>query len=230
LLHKSQTKNMNSLKLIPLLFLINACQNSPEKKIEDKFCECATIQPSKFPFICIGTDNPFHITSNCSENTTFTVHSDNADVSFVSKESFLVKVKKPGRVSLKLTVNKDGETEVLDEQSFSTKYLPPVVPVLTKYGATQISVNELKACLGIRTELLNSDFDLKIPVVRFNITLIREGEQFLFRRNKGGRFASSSHRIIGEAKAGDILIFDEIFVKNIGDREEQIQSLTLKVQ
>ncbi len=223
---------MNPFKLIPILFLLSACQNSPEQKIEDKFCECAIIQPSKFPFIYIGVGNPFHINSNCSENTVFNVHSDNAEITFVSKKHFLVKAQKPGGVSLKLTIEQNGETKILDEQSFSKKYLPPTVPVLTRYGATQISVNELKAYvnLGLRAELMNSDFDIKFPIIRFNITLVKEGKEFLFCQNKGAMFDVACQRVLRYAEADDIIIFDEIFVKNIGGREEQIPSLTLRVK
>ena len=116
---------MRSVKLFLLFFVIMGCQDSPAKKIVDSSekevtdtpCECGTIQSHRFSYV--GINNPFHIVSNCPDSTDFIVQSDGAEISFFSERSFSLKSQYRGRIILKLIVEKDGETKILDEHRVS---------------------------------------------------------------------------------------------------------------
>jgi len=226
---------MHSFKFIFLFFMIIGCQNSSENEVQSEVqsesCECATIQPSKFSYV--GINNLFHILSNCPETTDFAIDADNAEISFVSETSFYVKSQHRGRVTLKLTVEKDGEAKTLDEYRFTMRYIHPGVAYINKPYKTIIGLGELHHYIsnsGIRAELLNHDISITFPIVRYNVTVAKENQKFLSCQNKGYKFEADCQHILQQAVSGDILIFDEIITEIPGDKEQKIEPLVLRVK
>jgi len=221
---------MNSLKFILLFLLIIACQNSSEKSVKDESCECATIRAGKFSYV--GITNPFYIVSNCPKNTDFSI-SSNAEITFASKKHFFVKADKPMLIRLELNVKEGDETKKLDEFSFRMKRIPPPTAALNRIGKSTIGLGELEQYIinhGIRAELLNHDIEIKFPIVSYNITVAKEGQQFLSCQNTGYKFEANCQEILRQASPGDILIFDRIITKIPVDKELEIQPLVLKLK
>ncbi len=221
---------MRSFKLFLLLFVIVGCQDSSEKRVVEASCECGMIQSHRFSYV--GMNNPFHIVSNCPDSTDFIVESGGAEISFFSERSFSVKSQYRGRVILKLTVEEDGETKILDELRFTMRHIHPGVAYLNKPYRTSIDLGELQHSIsnsGIRAELLNHDIDIRFPIVSYNVTIAKENQKFLSCQNKEYKFEADCQEILQQAVVGDILIFDEIITKIPGDKELKIEPLVLRV-
>jgi len=238
---KNSSTIMRSLKLLLLFFVIMGCQDSSEKRMVDSLekrvadtsCECATIH-SMHSYIYIGMSNPFRIISNCSESTKFDIiHSGNLEVNFDSDTSFIIKsYSSPRNIKLELVVKKDDEIKVLDKRHFKLKRIPGKTPIFTRRGKSQISLNELKAYIdsGINVESINHDINGRFTVISYNITVARENQQFLKCLNKGGKLEEHCQEILQQVESGDILIFDNIFIKNLTDNKEKVHPLVLTIK
>ncbi len=240
---------MRSFKLFLLFFVIMGCQESSEKKKADtsekemvssiekrvvnSSCECATIE-SSFPYIYIGISVPFRIISNCPENTKFDIiPSNNLEVNFDSDTSFTVKsLSSPRNVKLELVIKNDDEIKVLDERQFKTKRIPGKTPIFAKLGKSKISLGELKARIdtGINVESINHDISTRFTIINYNITIAKENQQFLRCHNEGDKFEEHCQKILQQAESGDILIFDDIFIRNFTQDKEKIHPIVLTIK
>ena len=75
-----------------------------------------------------------------------------------------------------------------------------------------ITIKQLIGARGIVAILINYGFDLKFPVVSFDITLEKDGK-LITERSFGSALSDEQKKLLSSAKAGDSVYIDRVKIK-----------------
>lgn len=182
----------------------------------------------------IGVPNPVTI---AVENTDCKDISIEAEGCNITEEKsipchYVITVLKPGKVAVNVFKKAGGGKVKVGTQEFRCKYIPdPVARISGMKWGDVLCLSLFKRQEGIILAMDNFDFDLRIAVDAYTITIVRNNETIFEKKCSGGRFDSETIQQFQKLKAGDRVIISEIkFHRPDGSIRvlEQVINLTLK--
>ena len=191
----------------------------------------AAIELTKMNVLYIGIDNPVRI-------AVAGVTADKLQVELIGDGTitgrdgeYIVSVKKPGDVQIKVLHKDGGGLRVVTERSYRVKHIPFPTPKLDgKFESSNISGLIMQQSKGIFVYLGDTDLDASCEVIAFEAVYVGLGQDPISYANKGGEWNDSMQYMFKKAKAGDVYFFENILIKCPGDiSQRNIGSLIFRI-
>ena len=189
----------------------------------------ATVSADKMNVFYIGVDNPVSVTVAGVSSNDVKASCSGCNMSG-SRGKYTVKADRPGDA----TINVSGGGLPNTPFKFRVKRIPDPAPVLgagpNKKGGA-LGNGEFKAQLGLAAILEGFDFDAKCNIQGYELTRVAKRQDPVSVVNRGGRYASDSKRLVGQAKPGDTYYFDNVKARCPGDKAgRKLSSIVFKIK
>ena len=124
----------------------------------------------------------------------------------------------------------DGSRKKIGEKPFRVKRIPDPVPKFAgkRPNDSSVNANDMKIAGGVRAEMENFDFDVKVSVKSFNMVFIRGG-QVIEKSSNSNKTTSEMKANMAKVKRGQKVFIEEIMVTMPDGTTRQLASLALKV-
>lgn len=187
-----------------------------------------TISATKMNVFYIGVDNPVDISAAGVPKDKISASISSGTIS-KSADGWTVRVKKAGAANINVSAEVDGERQNLGGMEFRVKQIPtPIAKVASKTSGA-IRKNALKATSGIRAELENFDFDVKVVVDSYVFGYTQANGLLAEERVKGNRFDGKIKGMFDRVKSNSKIYFEDIKVKMPDGTTRTLPPVTLKV-
>lgn len=198
----------------------------------------ASLQLDKMNVMYIGVPNPVTISASGYNLNDVTWNMPGAEIKSTGPGKYDVFVDKPNYQGVDYVVtatSKAGGKVEVARGKIRIKNIPsPIIRLGKVDGAGMMGTGELRAQQGLAAELENFDFDYRYTVTSYNVLLLQKGSDVADpARGTGPMFSdnASVRELIGKARPGDRLIFENIRVKGPGVPERPAKtSLTVTVR
>jgi gliding motility-associated protein GldM len=143
-------------------------------------------------------------------------------------------VVKPGKgKDCKISVSAkmpDGSTQRIGEKEFRVKPIPDPVPVFAgkKPSDNTVPATDMRIAAGVRAEMENFDFDVKVTVTGFSMVFIRDG-QVIEKSSSNNRVTSDMKANMDKVKKGQKIYIEKISVAMPDGTTRQVANISLKV-
>ncbi|MGH1337724.1 MAG: hypothetical protein ACRBFS_16510 [Aureispira sp.] len=94
---------------------------------------------------------------------------------------------------------------------FTVKALPQPIATLHRLTKGSLSKNEFLAQLGITVELINYDYNIRFPIEKFTLLVVKNQQLVYFKEYEEARFPRSMKRDLGSILQGG----EQVFITNI---------------
>lgn len=124
----------------------------------------------------------------------------------------------------------DGSKKKIGQKPFRVKRIPDPVPKFAEKRPNDSSVNSnaMKIATGVRAEMENFDFDVKVTVKSFNMVFIRGG-QVIEKASSSNKTTSEMKANMAKVKRGQKVYIEKIMVTMPDGTTRQLANLALKV-
>lgn len=192
-----------------------------------------TVSPTKMNVFYIGVDNPVEISASGIPAESIRASISGGSIR-KSGGGYIVKVKRPGEVTITVSAEVDGQTRTMGSRKFRVKRVPSPV---AKYRSGnewitggRIKKNYLRANLGVRAIMENFDFDLTFSVVSFTVsTTIGQFEEEA-KGGRGGKFNANQMALINKVRPGRKLYIENIKARGPDGSIRDLGSLAFRVE
>jgi len=143
-------------------------------------------------------------------------------------------VVEPGKTKeAKITVSAtmpDGSKKSLPQRDFRVKRIPDPVPSFAGKEPSDrtISKNTLLGAPGVAAKMVNFDFDVKVVVKSFSISVSRDGT-LVERKSNSNRLTDNMKELLNRVTRGNVIYIEDIVVKMPDGTERQLATMKLKV-
>lgn len=143
-------------------------------------------------------------------------------------------VVEPGKTKeAKITVSAtmpDGSKKSLPPRDFRVKRIPDPVPSFAGKEPSDrtISKNTLLGAPGVAAKMVNFDFDVKVVVKSFSISVSRDGT-LVERKSNSNRLTDNMKELLNRVTRGNVIYIEDIVVKMPDGTERQLATMKLKV-
>ncbi len=190
------------------------------------------VSPTKMNVFYRGVPNPVEISvpGVPAENITATISGDHS----LSKEpdgTYIVNPGKQGDAKIVVTAElPDGTKKSLPAKEFRVKRIPDPVPTFaTKTPADgTITKTLLIAAPGVSAAMDNFDFDVRVTVKSFQISVSRDGT-LVERKSNSNRLTPEMSELLSRVGRGTVVYIEDILVKMPDGTERQLATIKLKV-
>jgi gliding motility-associated protein GldM len=140
----------------------------------------------------------------------------------------------PGKVTeAKITVTAtmpDGSKKTLPARDFRVKRIPDPVPSFAGKTPSDrlISKNTLLGAPGVSAKMENFDFDVKVTVKSFSISVSRDGT-LVEKKSNSNRLTSDMSELLERVGRGNVIYIEDIVVSMPDGTERQLAPMKLKV-
>ena len=187
------------------------------------------VSPDKMNVFYIGVDNPVSISvpGIAAEDL---VPSMSGGSMGGSRGKYIVRVKGGKECTVNVSAKtKNGVKSMGQGVKFRIKQVPSPVPtVYGKRGTDAIKQGELGFVKSVVPVLDNFEFDLKFPVVSFDVAMNVNGLEVSV-SNSGGSLSEAQQTLIKKAKRGNKVYFEKVKVKKPDGSVVDIGTVNLKV-
>ncbi|MBN4066041.1 gliding motility protein GldM [Candidatus Amoebophilus asiaticus] len=175
----------------------------------------ASVSLTKMNVMYIGVDNPVEVSAPGFPKDKVTASLIGSGSLSGGKGKYIGRVNKVGKVKIVVTAETaSGDKKRMGEFDFRVKRVPDPVAQIGKKEGGVISREVLRVQGGISAVLIDFDFDVRYTVIRHNITYLpKRGDPKVLTNQKGALFSARAKSILKNCKAGDRIIFDEIFAR-----------------
>lgn len=189
----------------------------------------ATIAATKMNVFYVGVDNPVSISAPGASLDELEIRG--AGLSFR-------KGKKPGEYIAKASRANPKGTEVsvmkkgggkLGGMKFRVKRLPDPAASILNQKEGLVSKGKLKAATFLKAEMENFDFDVKVNVKQFKMTISIGGDLKEFVA-KGNKLTGPMRKMLSQVRRGNRVYFEEIKVTMPDGSTRKVPSIILKVK
>lgn len=188
----------------------------------------ATIAATAMNVFYVGVDNPVSISAPGASLDDLEVRG--AGVSFRAGKKpgeYIARASKPnGKGTMIDVVKKDGTK--LGGMKFRLKRLPDPAASILNQKEGLVSKGKLKAATFIKAEMENFDFDVKVTVNQFKMTVSKGGDLKEF-ATKGNKLTGAMRSMLSAVSRGDRVYFEDIKVKLPDGTTRNVPSIILKV-
>jgi hypothetical protein len=124
----------------------------------------------------------------------------------------------------------DGSRKKIGEKPFRVKRIPDPVPKFAgkRPNDSSVNANAMKIATGVRAEMENFDFDVKVSVKSFNMVFIRGG-QVIEKSSNSNKTTSEMKANMAKVKRGQKVYIEKIMVTMPDGTTRQLANLALKV-
>lgn len=189
------------------------------------------VSPEKMNVLYTGVDNPVSISvpGIAAEKLQPSI---TGGTMTGAKGKYIVKVNKPGKATINVTVKgEDGKSKPVGQGfEFRVKRLPdPVAKFGGKKGSSDIPRSDLTTAAGVIAEMENFDFELKVSVTSFDVSALVDG---LVRTesSNSNRLTQAQQQLIAKAAKPGGRVFIENVKAKMPDGVRDIPGVSLKVR
>lgn len=169
-----------------------------------------SISADKNNILYLGVDNPITIAVENYSANEISVKVDNGELLGGYGRTYVYRGSKPGIVTF--TIYKKSNLQVIGRSMFRTKYIPTPIAKVGPSGGGDIEKVILENQQFIRADLENFDFDARLTVDSFTISIIRIDTCYFKQiKNIGNKFSNAVVEALKAIKKNDIVIFDKIY-------------------
>jgi len=124
----------------------------------------------------------------------------------------------------------DGSKKSLPQRDFRVKRIPDPVPSFAGKEPSDrtISKNTLLGAPGVAAKMVNFDFDVKVVVKSFSISVSRDGT-LVERKSNSNRLTDNMKELLNRVTRGNVIYIEDIVVKMPDGTERQLATMKLKV-
>ena len=136
---------------------------------------------------------------------------------------------KDAKISVSATMP-DGTKKSLPPRDFRVKRIPDPVPSFAGKAPSDrtISKNTLLGAPGVAAKMVNFDFDVKVIVKSFSISVSRDGT-LVERKSNSNRLTDNMKELLSRVTRGNVIYIEDIVVKMPDGTERQLATMKLKV-
>ena len=136
---------------------------------------------------------------------------------------------KDAQISVSATMP-DGTKKSLPAREFRVKRIPDPVPSFAGKTPSDrtISKNTLLGAPGVAAKMVNFDFDVKVIVKSFSISVSRDGT-LVERKSNSNRLTDNMKELLSRVTRGNVIYIEDIVVKMPDGTERQLATMKLKV-
>jgi gliding motility-associated protein GldM len=188
------------------------------------------VSPSKMNVFYKGVDNPVNVGVPGFQDKDIVPSIDNGNIS-KGPDGYVVRVKSGTKANINVTATlPDGSKKTLGPAEFRVKNVPDPVAEFggRGQGDATIKFSELTASQGVVAAMKDFDFDLKVTVTRFNISM-SVGGQFISKESSSNRVTSEMKEMLKRAKNGQKVFVEGIRAKMPDGTVRSLGSLAFKV-
>ena len=188
------------------------------------------VSPDKMNVFYRGVDNPVSISVAGVANDKIAASISNGSLSRGSGGGYIVRVKTGNESVIRVSAEMpDGSKKSMGEAKFRVKRIPDPVPyVAGKTGSDNTSKAQLSAVSKIFAKMDNFDFDISVNVTQFMFSMVVNGI-LVEKEVKGDRIPQEVKDMIGKAKRGSKVYFENINVKMPDGTVRKLSPVVLKL-
>ena len=145
--------------------------------------------------------------------------------------SYVVDPGKSGEAKITVTATMaDGSKKTLPARDFRVKRIPDPVPSFAGKTPSDrlISKNTLLGAPGVSAKMENFDFDVKVTVKSFSISVSRDGT-LVEKKSNSNRLSSDMTELLKRVGRGNVIYIEDIVVSMPDGTERQLAPMKLKV-
>jgi gliding motility-associated protein GldM len=190
------------------------------------------VSPTKMNVFYRGLPNPVEVSvpGVAGDALEVRISGDNK-IKRQSDGSYVVDPGKTGEAKISVTASMpDGSKKSLPPRDFRVKRIPDPVPSFA--GKTpsdrMISKNTLLGAPGVSAKMENFDFDVKVTVKSFSISVSRDGT-LVEKKSTSNRLTSDMSELLKRTGRGNVIYIEDIVVSMPDGTERQLAPMKLKV-
>jgi hypothetical protein len=189
----------------------------------------ATIAATKMNVFYVGVPNPVSISAPGASLDELEIRG--AGLSFRDGKKpgeYIATASKANPRGTEVTVTKKGGAK-LGSSTFRVKRLPDPAATILNQKEGLVSKGKLKAATFLKAEMENFDFDVKVAVKQFKMTISIGGDLKEFVA-KGNKLTGPMRKMLSQVRRGNRVYFEEIKVKMPDGSTRKVPSIILKVK
>lgn len=192
-----------------------------------------SVSPTKMNVFYIGVDNPVEVTASGVPSEKVRVSISTGSISKVSGNNYKVRVKRQGKVNIRVSAEIDGQVKSFGTREFRVKRVPDPVAVVgrdakNKRGGT-IATTVLLAQPGVKAELENFDFDMRFTVTSFIVSATVRGFTEEYRSNSAA-FTSQQKQLIRQVGSGKKVYIENIMARGPDGSTRKLGSIAFRLR
>jgi gliding motility-associated protein GldM len=191
----------------------------------------ATVSADKMNVFYIGVENP--VTISCPgvalSDLVPSLQGSGSIAPAAEKGKFTVKVSGGIDATINVSAKMGKDTKPMAGIKFRVKKLPDPVAICAGTKGGSVKKSALSAAGGVIAKYENFDFDLKISVSSFNLT-VNVGGEFKTYEAKGNQFTAAQIDAINKVKNNGRVIIEDIKCNLPDGTKRDLGTITLKVQ
>jgi gliding motility-associated protein GldM len=189
------------------------------------------VSPTKMNVFYLGVDNPVDVSVSGVPQASVKVNiSGGASISPAGAGgSYIVKPAQIGKCAISVTATINGEAKNMGSREFRVKRVPSPVPSLYNVTGKNVTRGQLATVQGVVAKMPEDfDFDLKIDVVSFTISVV-EGGFVREASSSSNRFTPEQRQIMEKVRSNSRLYITDIRAK-APDGIRELLDISYKVQ
>lgn len=189
----------------------------------------ATIAATAMNVFYVGVNNPVSISAPGVSLDEIEVKGGGVSFRAGKKPGeYIARASKPnGKGTMINVVKKDGTK--LGGMKFRIKRLPDPAASILNQKEGLVSRGKLKAATFIKAEMENFDFDVKVSVQQFKMTVSKGGDLTEL-NTKGNKLSGAMRKLLSSVRTGDRVYIEDIKVKLPDGTTRKVPSIILKVK
>jgi gliding motility-associated protein GldM len=190
------------------------------------------VSPTKMNVFYRGLPNPVEISVPGVDSEKLSVScSGGHSLKKEGKDGWIMRPGKSKDAIISVTADMpDGSRKKIGEKPFRVKRIPDPVPKFAgkRPNDSSVNANAMKIATGVRAEMENFDFDVKVSVKSFNMVFIRGG-QVIEKSSSSNKTTSEMKANMAKVKRGQKVYIEKIMVTMPDGTTRQLANLALKV-
>lgn len=124
----------------------------------------------------------------------------------------------------------DGSKKTLPAREFRVKRIPDPVPFFVGKTPSDRSISKqaLVGADGIGAQMVNFDFDVRVVVKSFSVSVSRDGT-LVEKKSSNNRLTADMKQLFNRVSRGNVVYFEDIIVGMPDGTERQVAAMKLKV-
>jgi gliding motility-associated protein GldM len=189
----------------------------------------ATIAATAMNVFYVGVDNPVSISAPGVSLDEIEIRGGGVSFRKGKKAGeYIARASKANPRGTEISVFKKGGSK-LGGMKFRIKRLPDPAATILNQKEGLISKGKLRAATFLKAQMENFDFDVKVSVKQFKMTISIGGDLKEFSA-KGNKLTGPMKSILGKVKRGNRVYFEDIKVKLPDGTTRKVPSIILKVK
>lgn len=187
----------------------------------------ATVAATKMNVFYIGVENPVAVSAPGVSAEDIDVRGSGLTIRKKGKDYVVTATKASPKATI--SVFKKGESTKLGSADFRVKRLPDPVATILGFREGLISKGQLAAATFLKAEMDNFDFDLRVEIKSFDLTMNMDGDLRTL-SSKSKMLTPQMTALLKRAKRGGKVYFENIKAKMPDGSVRSLGSISLKVK